>query len=171
MKYQSNKKPANEASRKGTRSKGKSNPLVRREVAGLLLLALGLVLFLSIISYRQSDPVGILQENNHYQVQNWLGQFGATVAAPLFQWTLGYPVLVLPFLIFLYGIYFLISRPLCDLRRFTLLLVSWAIFASVVLALPAALQSYGKMAVYYPSGFIGGILAAYSVIIFSKFGA
>ncbi|OPX34032.1 hypothetical protein B1H10_04535 [candidate division KSB1 bacterium 4484_188] len=138
---------------------------------GLLFFAVGLLLGLAIISYHQSDPVGILVEGNIYQVQNWLGIFGSTVSAYLFQWTLGYPVLVLPILLIVVGIFLMVRTPLRSLLRFTVFLLLWSLFISIVLALPEALKTFGNFHSFYPSGFIGGLIAAYLIKIFSKVGA
>jgi len=144
---------------------------MRGEISGLILIAIGLILGLALLSYHQSDPVGLLEEGNIYTVQNWLGLFGATIAAPLFQWTLGYPILVLPILIVISGFYLLIKWPLRKIKRFSLILILWGLFASILLALPEALRTFGNFHTFYPSGFIGGLFAAYLVKIFSKFGA
>lgn len=145
--------------------------MVRNEIYGLLLIAVGILLGLAILSYHQGDPTGFLEENNIYQVKNWLGIFGATIAAPLFQWTLGYPILFLPILIILGGFYLLLKKPLQSYLRISALLFSWSLFLSVVLAIPEALRTFGNFQTFYPSGFVGGVIAAYLVKFFSKFGA
>ncbi len=144
---------------------------LRNEIGGLLLLGLGILLILTLLSYHQSDPVGFLNENNIYKVQNWLGIFGSTVAALLFQWTLGYPVLVIPFIITIMGLYLLLKFPLTRLYRLSLMLISWAILISVVLAMPEAFRTFGNFHTFYPSGFLGGMIASYLVKIFGKIGA
>jgi len=171
MKFKTEKKRRNKR-KSGPESSG-AKPIqgMRGEISGLVLIAIGLILGLAVLSYHQSDPVGLLEEGNIYNVQNWLGLFGATIAAPLFQWTLGYPILFLPVLIIITGFYLLIKWPIRQLKRFSILLLLWSLLTSILLALPEALRTFGNFHTFYPSGFIGGLSAAYLVKIFSKFGA
>jgi S-DNA-T family DNA segregation ATPase FtsK/SpoIIIE len=143
----------------------------KRDLIGLLFIALAIILALAIISYDQSDPVGILKGENQYAVQNLLGQFGATISAPLFQWTIGYPIVALPILIMALGYVLLMRKSLRSISRFSILIITWSVFLSVVLAFPEALKTFGNFHNFYPSGFLGAVLAAYTVKIFSKFGA
>jgi len=156
---------------KPSKSTDRQSNVVKSEIYGLLLIAVGILLGLAILSYHQGDPTGFLEENNIYQVKNWLGIFGATIAAPLFQWTLGYPILFLPIVIILGGFYLLLKKPLKSFLRISALLFSWSLFLSVVLAAPEALRTFGNFQSFYPSGFVGGVIAAYLVKFFSKFGA
>ena len=153
------------------KSESRPKQNLKNEISGLLLVAAGIILALALLSYHQSDPVGFLDENNRYQVQNWLGVFGATIAAPLFQWTLGYPILVLPAILVMFGFNLLLRNPYKAIIRPTLILISWSVFLSISLAFPESLRNFGNFQTFYPSGFAGGLIAAYLVKIFSKFGA
>jgi S-DNA-T family DNA segregation ATPase FtsK/SpoIIIE len=51
-----------------------------------------------------------------------------------------------------------------------MLLTVWAVFVSVLLALPEAFETYGKIREYYPSGVIGGTAASYLIFYLGKFG-
>jgi S-DNA-T family DNA segregation ATPase FtsK/SpoIIIE len=164
-KSKSPKKPEKNMSNRGPKQG------IGNEVFGLILIAMGILIGLALISYDQGDPVGSLSEGNIYKIQNWLGLFGATIAAPLFQWTIGYPILSLSILLIILGFHLLVKRSVKNLRRFAVLLISWSIFFSICLALPEALRTLGNFHTFYPSGFLGGTIAAYLVIIFSKFGA
>ncbi len=144
---------------------------MKNEVYGLILIAVGILLALALLSYHPGDPTGFLDENNIYKVKNWLGIFGATIAAPIFQWTLGYPILILPLFIILAGIYLLFRQPFSQLWRFVVLTTLWAVLISIALVLPRAIQTMGNVHQFYPGGFIGGILAVYLVRLFSPFGA
>lgn len=171
MRYQAKKKHKNRTKTGSAKKKNNHTTVVKKEVSGLLFIAIGVLLALAIISFHRSDPTGILEEGNIYKVQNWLGQFGATISSFIFQWTLGYPVVVFPLLIVVYGFYLLIGRPVARLTRFALLCTCWSVFVSMLLALPEALETFGDFQSWYPSGFIGAILAGYLVKIFSQFGA
>ncbi len=159
--------------RKTSASNRDSHPRssVRNEVYGLLLIALGILLTLALVSYHPGDPTGFLDENNIYRVKNWLGIAGATISAPLFQWTLGYPALIFPLLIGLAGIYLLLQQPLRKLLRFSILSTLWAFIISVGLVLPRSIHTLGNLEVFYPSGFIGGVIAVFLVRFFSPIGA
>ncbi|GAB4332083.1 MAG: hypothetical protein Kow0037_09230 [Calditrichia bacterium] len=157
--------------RSKSNNKNGANPAVKKELLGLVIIAIGIIVFLSLVSYHPEDPVGFLDEENYYAVKNWLGAAGATIASPLFQWTLGYPILVLPLLMVLYGLYLMIQKPVKELTRITVLAVFWSFLFSILLALPEALSSFGNLSAFYPSGILGGLAAAYLVKLFGKFGA
>lgn len=172
MKFKTQRK----RSRKKTSETSPKSPVrprhtLKHEISGLILVAMGIIIGLSLLSYNQSDPVGILAENNIYQVKNWLGVFGATIAAPLFQWTLGYPILVIPTIVIMLGLNLLLRKPFRANLRPTIILIVWSIFLSVLLAFPESLNNFGNFQTFYPSGFAGGLIAAYLVKIFSKIGA
>jgi len=47
----------------------------------------------------------------------------------------------------------------------------WAVFISILLALPEAFETYGKIREYYPSGIVGGTAASYLIFYLGKFGS
>lgn len=144
---------------------------VRREIVAILFIAVGILLGLSLLSYHQSDPVGFLDGNNLYQIKNWLGPFGATIAAPIFQWTLGYPSLVFPVIILSFSFVLLLRKPLKKFFQFTLIILAWSLFLSVLLAEPEAFTTLGEIHSFYPSGFLGGVIAIYLIKTFSRLGS
>ncbi len=144
---------------------------VRREITAILFIAIGILLGLSLLSYHQSDPVGFQDENNLYQIKNWIGSFGATIAAPIFQWTLGYPSLVFPVIILFFSFVLLLRKPLKKFFQFTLIILAWGLFLSVLLAEPEAFTTLGEVHSFYPSGFLGGVIAIYLIKTFSRLGS
>ena len=104
------------------------------------------------------------------QIKNWIGPAGAAIADPLIKYTFGYPILVLPIIIILVGVQMFRKQSLNPYLRPILLMVVWAFFISIVLALPEAFDTMGKIREYYPSGLIGGLTASYLVIYLGKFG-
>ena len=170
MKFYSKRKRRKEADSPAEKTAGFAEQGIKKEIVALLLIALGILTMLSLLSYHQSDPVGLQDENNLYQVKNWLGPFGATIAAPIFQWTLGYPSLVLPVIILFFGIYILLRRPLKKLLPISLLLFCWCLFISCILVLPEAFSTMGNVNSFYPGGFLGGVITIYLIKTFSRFG-
>ena len=173
----SKKKPRNSktVSSNGVKTRTPGMPLFRnraklRSVAGLLIFAAGVLFFLAILTYSQSDPV--LSSNvpgNDYRTHNVLGIVGATIAQPVFVYFFGYASLIFPILMMLYGIYILMEQPLNKLARFTALGLGWAYFVSIVLALPESLQTLGHSFDYYPSGLVGGATADLIVRFMGRF--
>ncbi len=144
---------------------------VKREVYGLLLFSIGVLFFLSLISYHQTDPVTwSLGDNNQYtRVQNYLGIAGATLARPVFSYTFGYASLVFPLLIMILGIALMTNYSIRRLIRLMVLSVVWAFFISIVLAMPESLRTFGKTQNYFPSGLLGGMTSDLLARFFGKF--
>jgi DNA segregation ATPase FtsK/SpoIIIE, S-DNA-T family len=151
------------------KQKNKKQIRSAKQAWGILLLGLALLLFLSIISYDVNDPVS-LKGSNSILVNNWLGPLGAVMAYYLMQWTLGYPIAVLPLLLMLYGLSILRIMTTPNLSRSAFLLVLWAIIFSMYLAFPETMRQNGMLTEYYPSGLIGGWLASKLVIYLSNIG-
>ena len=142
---------------------------VKAEVLGLILLSIGILLFLALVSYHATDPVGKLPEANPYEVRNLLGYAGAWTSAPIFQWSFGYPALVFPLLMIIFGVAYMIRYPFLKLLKPSLLLFFWAWFISIILSLPNAMNSGGHTLDYYPSGFLGGFTTDLAFQIFGSF--
>ncbi|RMF58344.1 MAG: hypothetical protein D6748_09005, partial [Calditrichaeota bacterium] len=156
---------------KSTRKQRGDESSVKREVYGLLLFAIGVLFFLAVLSYHQTDPVfwSLNDKNQYTNVQNFLGVAGATVARPVFTYTFGYPSVVFPLLVMIIGIALMANYSLLRLWRFMLLSIVWAYFISVVLAMPEALRTYGVSLNYYPSGMAGGLTADLITRFFGRF--
>jgi len=75
------------ASASSKRKKGRAWPWLSpekgNELLGLLLLTLGLLLFLSLISFHPRDPSLIHHISGEADISNWIGPFGADVASVL----------------------------------------------------------------------------------------
>ncbi len=142
-----------------SKNKNTKDSSIGIEINGLVVFALGLLFFLSILTYHQTDPTfgNLTKENSYEKVGNFLGVAGATVAKPVFQATFGYGALVFPFLMMVLGISLLVHYPLKKLVRLTLISLAWGYFISIVLALPETLRSFGHSEAYWPSGVLGGV--------------
>ncbi len=141
-----------------------------REASSFILIALGIILMLAIISYDRADDPNLKIDNNSIQIKNWIGPAGAAIAAPLMNYTLGYPILFLPIIFILVGLQLFRGNRLIQYLRPVVLLTVWAVFISIVLALPEAFETYGKIREYYPSGVVGGTAASYLIFYLGKFG-
>ena len=152
------------------KQKSKRQANHKKQAWGIFLIGIALLLFLAIISYDVNDPVNLNVENMPIRINNWLGPLGATIAYSLMQWTLGYPIVVLPLLILLYGLSAIQLRPASNPVRTTFILIAWAFVFSIFLAFPEAMRTSGHVTEYYPSGLIGGWLAEKFVIYLGKIG-
>lgn len=142
----------------------------RQQAFGVLLAGIAVLLFLSVVSFDVNDPVHLDVEDNRISVNNWLGPVGATISYYLMQWTLGYPIVFCPVLLFLLALCRIEKNKFQVFSRTNLLLVSWSLTLSVLLAMPEAAATKGHMSEYYPSGLIGGWLASQLVVYLSRFG-
>ena len=142
----------------------------KRQAWGVLLLGIALLLFLAIISYDVNDSDTLNVTNNQISVKNWLGPVGAVVSSKLMQWTLGYPILVLPLIIMLTGLSAIRIQATQNPMRTSIILICWSVLLSVFLAFPEALRTTGHLTEYYPSGLIGGWMASKFVIYLGKIG-
>jgi S-DNA-T family DNA segregation ATPase FtsK/SpoIIIE len=142
----------------------------KRQAWGVLLLGIALLLFLAIISYSVNDSDTLNVDSNQISVKNWLGPVGAVISSKLMQWTLGYPILVLPLIMMLVGLSAINIKSVENPLRTSIILVCWSIILSIFLAFPEAMRTDGNLTEYYPSGLIGGWLAARFVIYLGKIG-
>ncbi len=143
----------------------------KRQALGILILGISLILALSIISYNLKDPVTFQSIGSEQVVKNWFGRLGAVLAYYLMQWTLGYPILILPLILAIYALQILFSKKFVWFWKTTVALMVWGVLFSIFLALPAALETNGHITEYYPSGLIGGWLASQLVTYLGSFGS
>jgi S-DNA-T family DNA segregation ATPase FtsK/SpoIIIE len=141
-----------------------------KEATSFIMIALGIILILAIISYDRGDDPNLQIDNNSIQIKNWIGPAGAALAAPLMNYTLGYPILFLPIIIIITGVHLFRGNRLSRYLRPIGMLTVWAIFISILLALPEAFETHGKIREYYPSGIIGSTAASYLIFYLGKFG-
>lgn len=96
-------------SRRDTRAETKTPPYLKREVKGLLLVTLGLLVFLSVTSFSPNDrPLFLTLSDSSVapslsSTENLIGRVGATIAFGLF-WLIGGAAHLVPLLIVLFGI-------------------------------------------------------------------
>jgi len=148
----------------------------KREFLGLLLIVLGVLVLLSLLSYHPDDWPNSSQR---FPVNNWMGLVGAWIAYHLFIYTIGYPVLVLPFLIMYWGWAFLRSAAIVSVLRRTGYVLFFALCFSVAFALPRTFQSANLLnhefnghvglfiaqLLYRYLGSIGSVLVLFTVVL------
>jgi len=142
-----------------------------REAASIIFIGLGIILILAIISYDRTDNPGLEIENNSIHIKNWLGPLGAAIADPLMNYTLGYPILILPILIIYAAFQTYKGKNYSTYLSRSLVMLVWALILSVLLAFPESFETQGQMREYFPSGLIGGFAASNLVIYLGKFGS
>lgn len=70
----------------------------QRKIISIMLMAISVFIFLSLISYKSTDS-GTHPE----KVQNLLGEVGVSISYSLYNFTIGYPIIILPILLFVFG--------------------------------------------------------------------
>ena len=117
---------------------------LKYEIVGILLVALGVFLFLSLVSYSPTDP-----SFNSYttgRVGNWMGRAGAYVSEFLY-WGFGFPSFLIPFFlgIFAFSFIFRWEWKYLSLKCagwFVILLASSSLFSLWMKSLPIHHQSF-----------------------------
>ena len=128
----------------------------RREVLGILIVALALLVFLGLVSYDSADYPN---SGSSRGIKNWLGLAGAWMSYYLYVYTIGYSCLIVPFLLFLLGWNLFLQRELRFFFRLSLYLLAMGVFLSTALAMPEAVSEEGSKYGYRLSGLLGGFLA------------
>ncbi len=100
---------------------------LKREVVGILLIAVALFLFLSLLSYHPADPSFFTYTiKRTKEIGNWMGIVGAYGSALLFQ-GFGFPAFLIPFILGLIAIGYILRwewrYPLIKLAGWAILLV------------------------------------------------
>ena len=128
----------------------------QREILGILLIAVGVFVLLSMISYHPVEEPAIA---NQVAIQNWMGILGVIVSGALIRFTIGYAAFVIPFLIIAWGWWVFARKEYKFLLRVSLYLIALAFLVSTVLGLPDAVSAGGVEYEYRYSGLIGGVVA------------
>jgi S-DNA-T family DNA segregation ATPase FtsK/SpoIIIE len=140
----------------------------RREIIGLLLVGLGILVFLSLISYSSQEEPTI---SKNVVISNWMGILGVFIAHYLIKFTLGAAAFIVPVLLVLWGWWLFARRNFPVLVRFTVYVTLLSLIVSTALALPAIKQQISSAIGFRYSGYLGGVLAKTIVDFLGFYGA
>ena len=143
---------------------------LKREIIGILLVAIAIFLFLSLVSYESADPSLFSYSSQKVKViSNWMGIVGAYVSGLLFQ-GFGFPSFLVPFALGLYAFSFILrwewKYPLVKLAGWLVILLTTSALFSLWMK---PLRIYSQD--FLVGGFIGEILARNLVRYFNLPGA
>jgi S-DNA-T family DNA segregation ATPase FtsK/SpoIIIE len=98
---------------------------LRREILGILLVALGILLFLSMVSFDPMDPSFFSYNSSKVrEIQNWMGVVGSYTAGLLFH-GFGLPSFLIPFVLAIYAFSFIFRW---EWKYPLIRLIGWTIF-------------------------------------------
>jgi len=140
----------------------------RREIIGLLLIGLGILVFLSLISYNSQEEPTI---SKNVVISNWMGILGVFISHYLIKFTLGAAAFIVPVLLMLWGWWLFARRNFPVLMRFTVYVALLSLIVSTALALPAVKQQISSAIGFRYSGYLGGVLAKTLVDFLGFYGA
>ena len=143
---------------------------LKREIIGLLLVAIAIFLFLSLVSYNPADPSLFSYSSQKVKViNNWMGIVGAYVAGLLFQ-GFGFPSFIISFVLGFYAFSFILhwewKYPLVKFGGWAIILLATSSLFSLWMK---PLQVYAQDLLV--GGFIGEILSRHLVRYFNLPGA
>ncbi len=143
---------------------------LKREIIGILLIAIAVFLLLSLISYDPADPSFFSYTSpKSKEIRNWMGIVGAYESALLFQ-GFGFPSFLIPFVLGLYAIGFILrwewKYPLIKLAGWVLILLTTSSLFSIWMK-PLRIYTQDLLV----GGFLGEILSRHLVRYFNLPGA
>jgi DNA segregation ATPase FtsK/SpoIIIE, S-DNA-T family len=143
---------------------------LRYEVIGILLVAVGIFLFLSLVSYSPMDPSFFSYSSVKVKdIHNWMGIVGSHLSGLLFQ-AFGFPSFLIPFLFGVFAFGFIFRW---EWKYLSLKLTSWAVIlfgsSSLFSLCFKPLQVYQQSLL--PGGFVGEIFSRTLVRYFNLPGA
>ena len=133
-----------------------ASPRRQEEILGILLMTFGMLILVGLISYfvhPEETPEGMPQ------VQNAMGVAGVYIANVLVKYLLGYPAIVVPFLLMAWGWNRFWNFPIQNLQRATLYSLVAALYFATLFALPYVMDPESSTIGYSRSGLVGGFIA------------
>ncbi len=97
---------------------------LKHEIIGILLIAVGVFLFLSLVSYHPMDPSFFSYTSPKVkEIHNWMGIVGAYISGLLFQ-GFGFPSFLISFILVVFGFSFIFRW---EWKYLSLKLAGWAV--------------------------------------------
>lgn len=142
----------------------------QEEIFGILLMTLGILILVSLISYFV-HPEEAPQEALMQRVENSMGVAGVHIANVLVKYALGYPAIVVPFLLIAWGWNRFRGLETKRLQRISIYSLIAALFFATVFAMPQAMAPDGSTIGYSWSGLVGGFIAEHLHKAFGDYGS
>ena len=140
---------------------------LKHEIAGILLVALGVFFLLSLVSYSPMDPSFFTYTSVKIkEIQNWMGIVGAHISGLLFQ-GFGFSSFLIPFVLGIFAVSFILRW---EWKHLSVKLTGWVI---LFLCLSSLLALWLKPFYRDPlaGGFIGEVISRVLVRYFNVLGA
>ena len=136
--------------------KKRLNDSTQEEILGILLMTLAVLIFLSLASYHAHEQPGNIKVG---QIENQLGMAGVYISYFFIQGVIGYPSFVFPVIIFLIGWTLFRENDLSKTLRVSAYLLAFALYTSIILAIPEVTSKTKSTVGFELSGLVGGLLA------------
>ncbi len=151
-----------------TRKKKKDARRQDEEIFGILLITLGLLILLSLITYDPSEePSGL----RLIAVKNAMGVVGVYISFYLIKMFIGYPAVVVPFLLIAWGWNRFRGNDPAGLARATVFALVLALYIATILGLPQAAAPEEFPYGFEFSGLVGGFIATKLYTYFGSVGS
>jgi S-DNA-T family DNA segregation ATPase FtsK/SpoIIIE len=143
---------------------------LKHEIIGILLIAVGVFFFLSLVSYYPMDPSFFTYTSSKVkEIHNWMGAVGAYLSGIFFQ-GFGFPSFLISFVLVVFAFSFIFRW---EWKYLSLKLAGWAVILIVLSSFFGLWLSPIRM--YHQDilmgGFIGEIFSRYLVRYFNRPGA
>jgi S-DNA-T family DNA segregation ATPase FtsK/SpoIIIE len=142
----------------------------QREIFGILLMTLGMLILVSVISYFIS-PEEAPSGWQFMQVKNAMGVVGVKISELLVKFLLGYPAIIVPFLLIAWGWNRFRGMGTERIKRGTVYGLSAALYFATLLAMPQVLNPEQSAIGFSLSGLVGGFIAKHLHIAFGVIGS
>lgn len=128
----------------------------QEEIVGILMITLAVLVFISLLTYNPQEQPGKIEIG---KIDNQLGIAGVYIANFLIVHLIGWPSLVIPIIVLLIGWDLFRGNQISKSLRWSAYLLIFAIYTSVILAIPEVTDS-GKIEISRPlAGHLGGWIA------------
>lgn len=122
------------------------------EILGILVILFGILLAIALFTFQPDEKPGRVTVDT---IRNQLGVAGVYLSYYLIHATIGYPIIILPFILIAWGMLWLLGKESAALRRWTSFTFLIAFFAALGLALYHYAADAPVSRAYEFSGFIG----------------